>query len=174
MKVPLMQRADYIPDEELKRLLALAEDAPKAITEQSKLAYECNREAIDNLSRSLDILRAETEWDINTEKGGDDKLIYPNVASRKSELERQLLKNDQYQKELKEKSFLETQRQQKFSQYYQDKDTFKAVLKKLGMAKALQETETMILQMERLEQLARITIDVEPIHAEEENVEIKT
>lgn len=146
-----MKRADYIPDEELKRLLGLAEDAPRAITEQSKLAYECNREAIDNLSRELEIVKAEEEWDVNTAKGEDGKLTFPNATGRKSELERRLLKHNEYQKNLKEKSFLEVQRQQKFSQYYQDKDTFKAVLKKLGMAIVLQETENLTMKFQLIE-----------------------
>ena len=143
-----MKRADFIPDEELQRLLQLAEDAPQNITDQSKLAYECNREAIDNLVRDLEIVKAEAEWDINTAKNEDGKLTFANATGRKSELERQLLKDDEYQRKLKEKSFLETQRQQKFSQYYQDKDTFKAVLKKLGMAKVLQETENLEKEFE--------------------------
>jgi hypothetical protein len=146
-----MKRSDFIPDEELRRLLQLAEDAPKAITDQSKLAYECNREAIDNLTRDLEIIKVEAEWDINTAKSEDGKLRFTNATGRKSELDRQLLKDDEYQSKLKEKAFLETQRQQKFSQYYQDKDTFKAVLKKLGMAKALQETENLTKQLQIIE-----------------------
>lgn len=142
-----MKRADFIPDEELRRLLQLAEDAPKAITDQSKLAYECNREVIDNLTRDLEIIKAENEWDINTAKNEDGKLMFTNATGRKSELEWRLLRDVGYQNKLKEKSFLETQRQQKFSQYYQDKDTFKAVLKKLGMAKALQETENLVMEL---------------------------
>ena len=113
---------------------------------------------------------------MNQETKDDGKPQFSSIVVKKSEVERRLLKNQSYQNQLTEKTRLEQERQQKFSQWYEAKDTFKAVLKKLGMAKTLQETENLAIVIQQQKDMfnamyEQMKIHITPIqeaqHAEE-------
>jgi hypothetical protein len=143
-----VKRSDFIPDEELQRLLQLASDAPKGITDLAELAHNCNKEGIAQIDIQIENIKADIESDVFHATLDNGKPKYSNKEARTSELNRRLNNNSSYQSWIGKKQRLEIERNQKFTQLYEAKDTLKSVWKKLSVAVALQNTENLVREVE--------------------------